>query len=70
MRERCIGVEQERGIKGIFKVKLAAKPLVIAWTVMKKKEIFAYEQLLTNGCTGIYSGGGTRTTLNYEPRVG
>lgn len=30
---------------GILRVKLAAKLLVIAWTVMKKKEMFAYEQL-------------------------
>ena len=45
---------------GILRVKLAAKLLVIAWTVMKKKERFAYEQLLTNGCTGMYSAGGTR----------
>ena len=54
------GRERERGIMGILRVKLAAKLLVIAWTVMKKKERFAYEQLLTNGCTGMYSAGGTR----------
>jgi transposase len=34
------GREQERGIKTKMRVKLAAKMLVIAWTLMKKKEEF------------------------------
>ena len=34
------GRERERGIKTKMCVKLAAKMLVIAWTLMKKKEIF------------------------------
>ena len=34
------GREFERGIKLKMKVKLAAKMLVIAWTLMKKKENF------------------------------
>lgn len=34
------GRERERGIKTKMKVKLAAKMLVIAWTLMKKKEMF------------------------------
>ena len=42
------GRERERGIMGILRVKLAAKMLVIAWTVMKNKEMFAYERL--NNC--------------------
>lgn len=39
------GREREKGIYAIVRVKLAAKMLVIAWTLMKKKEMFAYEQL-------------------------
>lgn len=42
------GRERERGITGILRVKLAVKLLVIAWTVMKKKEMFAYERI--NNC--------------------
>jgi transposase len=34
------GRECERGIKMKMKVKLAAKMLVIAWTLMKRKEQF------------------------------
>jgi transposase len=34
------GRERERGIKTKMKVKLAAKMLKIAWTIMKKKEVF------------------------------
>ena len=34
------GREQERGIKTKMRVKLAAKMLVIAWTLMKQKEAF------------------------------
>ncbi len=34
------GRERERGIKTKMRVKLAAKMLVIAWTLMKKKEPF------------------------------
>lgn len=34
------GREKERGIKTKMKVKLAAKMLKIAWTLMKKKEAF------------------------------
>jgi transposase len=34
------GRERERGIKTRMKVKLAAKMLIIAWTLMKKKEPF------------------------------
>jgi len=39
------GREREKGIYAIVRVKLAAKMLVIAWTLMKKKEMFAYDQL-------------------------
>ena len=42
------GREREQGIVGILRVKLAAKLLVIAWTMMKNKEMFAYERL--NNC--------------------
>ena len=34
------GREREKGIKTKMKVKLAAKLLVIAWTLMKKEESF------------------------------
>ncbi len=34
------GRERERGIKTKIRVKLAAKMLVIAWTLMKNKEPF------------------------------
>ena len=34
------GRQEERGIKTKMRVKLAAKLLVIAWTLMKKKEPF------------------------------
>jgi transposase len=42
------GREREKGIYAIVRVKLAAKMLVIAWTLMKKKEMFAYEHLNNN----------------------
>ncbi len=32
--------EKERGIKTKMRVKLAVKMLVIAWTLMKRKEVF------------------------------
>jgi len=34
------GRQRERGIKTKMRVKLAAKMLIIAWTLMKKKEPF------------------------------
>jgi len=34
------GREREKGIKTKMRVKLSAKMLVIAWTLMKKKEVF------------------------------
>ena len=34
------GRERERGIKTKMHVKLAVKMLVIAWTLMKKREVF------------------------------
>jgi transposase len=34
------GREREKGIQVKMRVKLAAKLLVIAWTLMKKKEVF------------------------------
>ncbi|MFC1815161.1 IS110 family transposase [Thermodesulfobacteriota bacterium] len=39
------GRERERGIKTKMRVKLAAKMLVIAWTLMKKKEVFDPDHL-------------------------
>jgi hypothetical protein len=39
------GRERERGIKTKMRVKLAAKMLKIAWTIMKKKESFDPEYL-------------------------
>ena len=38
--EKLRGRERERGIKTKMRVKLAAKMLIIAWTLMKKKEPF------------------------------
>jgi len=37
---KLLGREKERGIKTKMRVKLAAKLLIIAWTLMKKKELF------------------------------
>jgi transposase len=34
------GRAREKGVKTKMKVKLAAKMLVIAWTLMKRKEVF------------------------------
>ncbi|MBW1717019.1 MAG: IS110 family transposase, partial [Deltaproteobacteria bacterium] len=34
------GREKEKGIKTKMRVKLAAKLLIIAWTLMKNKEVF------------------------------
>ncbi len=39
------GRQRERGIKTKMRVKLAAKMLIIAWTLMKKKELFDPEYL-------------------------
>ncbi len=39
------GRERERGIKTKMRVKLAVKMLVIAWTLMKKKEVFDPDHL-------------------------
>jgi hypothetical protein len=39
------GREKEKGIKTKMRVKLAAKLLIIAWTLMKKKESFNPELL-------------------------
>ena len=38
--EKLKGREKEKGIKTKMRVKLAAKLLIIAWTLMKKKEPF------------------------------
>jgi transposase len=45
--EKLRGRERERGIKTKMRVKLAAKLLIIAWTLMKKKEPFNPEYLKT-----------------------
>lgn len=42
------GRERERGIKTKMRVKLAVKMLVIAWTLMKKKEVFDPNHLNTD----------------------
>ena len=41
------GREREKGIKTKMRVKLAAKLLIIAWSLMKKKEPFNPEYLTT-----------------------
>ena len=38
--EKLRGREKEKGIKTKMRVKLAAKLLIIAWTLMKKQEFF------------------------------
>ena len=43
--EKLRGREKEKGIKTKMRVKLAAKLLIIAWTLMKKKEPFNPELL-------------------------
>jgi len=42
------GREREKGIKTKMRVKLSAKLLTIAWTIMKKKEQFNPEYLKLN----------------------
>jgi transposase len=39
------GREREQGIRTKMRVKLAAKLLIIAWTLMKKKEVFDFKHL-------------------------
>jgi transposase len=46
--EKVRGREKEKGIKIKMRVKLAAKMLVIAWTLMKNKEPFNPDYLITN----------------------
>ena len=41
------GRQRERGIQTKMRVKLAAKMLKIAWTIMKKQEVFDPEHLIT-----------------------
>jgi len=43
--EKLRGREKEKGIKTKMRVKLAAKMLIIAWTLMKKQEYFDPEYL-------------------------
>jgi len=45
--EKLSGREKEKGIKTKMRVKLAAKMLIIAWTIMKKQEYFNPEYLIT-----------------------
>jgi transposase len=44
--EKLRGREKEKGIKTKMRVKLAAKTLIIAWTLMKKQEYFNPEYLV------------------------
>jgi hypothetical protein len=37
---KLTGRQRERGIGTKMRVKLSAKMLIIAWTLMKKKEVF------------------------------
>ena len=46
--ERLRGREKEKGIKTKMRVKLAAKLLIIAWTLMKKQEFFDPAYLYTD----------------------
>ena len=46
--EKVQGREKEKGIRTKMRVKLAAKMLVIAWTLMKNKELFNPNYLKTN----------------------
>jgi transposase len=56
--EKLRGREREPGIKIKMRVKLAAKMLIIAWTLMKKKEPFDPSYLRTAGQS--FSAGGRR----------
>jgi hypothetical protein len=42
------GREREKGIKTKMRVKLAAKMMIIAWTLMRKKDFFNPEYLKTD----------------------
>jgi len=44
--DRMTGREREKGIGKKIRVKMAAKMLVIAWTLMKKKEMFRAEHII------------------------
>jgi transposase len=46
--EKIRGREKEKGIKTKMRVKLSAKMLIIAWTLMKKKEPFNPEHIKTD----------------------
>ena len=46
--DKLRGREKEKGIKTKMRVKLAAKMLVIAWTLMKKMEPFDPKYLTTD----------------------
>jgi len=43
--DKMTGREREKGIGTKIRVKMAAKMLVIAWTLMKKKEMFRAEHI-------------------------
>lgn len=45
--EKLKGREKEKGIKTKIRVKIAAKMLIIAWTLMKTKEVFDPERLIS-----------------------
>jgi len=42
------GRQREKGIRTKMRVKLAAKLLVIAWTLMKKKESFNPDYIISH----------------------
>jgi transposase len=45
--EKLRGREKEKGIKTKIRIKIAAKMLIIAWTLMKTKEVFDPKRLMT-----------------------
>lgn len=58
------GRELERGIKMKMKVKLAAKMLVVAWTLMKRKEKF--NPSCSRGCTTEKANSKTTQKANID----
>ena len=51
--EKLKGREREKGIKTKMRIKLAAKLLIIAWTLMKKQEAFNPDYLKTERQKGM-----------------
>jgi hypothetical protein len=62
------GREKEKGIKTKKRVKLAAKMLMIAWTLMKKQELFD-PKYLTAQIEPIAAGNAAKSGNRNIPKV-